>query len=82
MINLNDFKKIENLLDRVKPSQINELISDLKKLEIFKEYYFNFMISMISKLKIGCSKCYLDNINIANYLLKIIYKISDELIKQ
>ncbi len=82
MINLNDFKKIENLLDRVKTSQINELIPDLRKLEIFKEYYFNYIISMISKLKIGCSKCYLDNINIANYLLKIIYKISDELIKQ
>ena len=83
MINLNDdFKKIENLLDRVKTSQINELIPDLRKLEIFKEYYFNYIISMISKLKIGCSKCYLDNINIANYILKIIYKISDELLKE
>ena len=83
MINLNDdFKKIENLLERVKPSQINDLFSDLRKLEIFKEYYFNFMVSMISKLKIGCSKCYLDNKNMADYFLKIIYKISDELLKQ
>ena len=42
MVNLNDdFKKIEILLEKVKTSQINELIPDLRKLEIFKEVYFN-----------------------------------------
>ena len=82
MINLkDDFQKIEDLLDRVKPSQIIQLIPDLRKLEIFNEIYFNFIINMILKLKIGCIQSYLDNKNLANYLLNIIYKISDELLK-
>ena len=83
MVNLNDdFKKIEILLEKVKTSQINELIPDLRKLEIFKEDYFNFIIYMISKLKICCIKYYLDNKNLANYFLNIIYKVSDELLEK
>ena len=37
---------------------------------------------MNSKLKIGFRECCFDKKNLADYLLKIIYKISDELIKQ
>ena len=70
-----DFSKIEYLLEKVKPSQIGTLLPNIKKLKIFKESYEKFILKLVERYK----RYYENNIKIAEFCLKFIKNILEDL---
>ena len=69
-----DFSKIEYLLEKVKPSQIETLLPNIKKLKIFKESYEKFILKLVERYK----RYYENNIKIAEFCLKFIKNILED----
>ena len=70
-----DFSKIEYLLEKVKPSQIETLLPNIKKLKVFKESYEKFILKLVERYK----RYYENNIKIAEFCLKFIKNILEDL---
>ena len=69
-----DFSKIEYLLEKVKPSQIETLLPNIKKLKVFKESYEKFILKLVERYK----RYYENNIKIAEFCLKFIKNILED----
>ncbi len=70
-----DFSKIEYLLEKVKLSQIETILPNIKKLKIFKESYEKFILKLVERYK----RYYENNIKIAEFCLKFIKNILEDL---
>ena len=72
-----DFQKIEYLLEKVKPIHFESLIPSIKKLEIFNELYYELILKIIIKFQRYTEK----NIKIADFCLKIMKSILEQISK-